>query len=81
MRRFHAITVKPYIIGYIVSAFKQRTSGSAHGLSVIVQSSTTLPSALEERCEAWMITFRKDLEEMSADSIAMEVRESLSPNF
>jgi len=59
-------------LGYIVSAFKQRTSGSAHGLSVIVQSSTTLPSALEERCEAWMITFRKDLEEMSADSIAME---------
>lgn len=59
-------------LGYIVSAFNRKTAGNVRGLGVVVQSSTTLPLDLERRCEAWIVQFRKELEEMSEDRIAME---------
>jgi secreted Zn-dependent insulinase-like peptidase len=59
-------------LGYIVSAFARKTAGSTWGMSIVVQSSTALPSVLEERCEAWLRLFRKELEEMPAEEIAQE---------
>lgn len=59
-------------LGYIVSAFARKNTGGAWGLSIIVQSSTSLPVVLEERCEAWLSLFRKELEQMEAEEIAME---------
>lgn len=41
-------------------------------MSVVVQSSVALPDVLEERCEAWLETFRQELEAMSPTSIAKE---------
>jgi insulysin len=59
-------------LGYIVSAHARKTAGGAWGMSVVVQSSVALPEKLEERCEAWLRTFRQELEEMSPESIAQE---------
>jgi hypothetical protein len=59
-------------LGYIVSAFTRKTAGSAMGLSVLVQSSSTKPMELEERIENWLVLFRKELEDMPADDLAQE---------
>jgi len=59
-------------LGYIVSAFPRKIMGGGQGLSVVVQSSSTLPATLEERCEAWLESFHKELIEMPEDQIAME---------
>merc|ERR1712194_510747 len=59
-------------LGYIVSAFIRNTSGNARSLSVVVQSSSTLPDVLEERVENWLIKFRKELEEMTEERLERE---------
>ena len=59
-------------LGYIVSAYTRKTSGGAWGLTVVVQSSNSPPEKLQERIEAWILTFRKEIEEMSPNHIAME---------
>jgi insulysin len=59
-------------LGYIVSANARRTAGGGWGMSVIVQSSVALPEKLEERIEAWLAVYRKELEEMSPESMARE---------
>lgn len=59
-------------LGYIVSAFVRKTSGGARSLSVVVQSSSTLPDVLEERVENWLIEFRKELEEMPEERLERE---------
>jgi insulysin len=59
-------------LGYIVSTFARKTAGSTWGLSVVVQSNVALPEKLEERCEAWLEQFRRELEEISPASIATE---------
>lgn len=59
-------------LGYIVSAFTRKTAGAAIGFSIVVQSSTFLPHELEKRCEAWLVSFRQELELMSAEEIAQE---------
>lgn len=59
-------------LGYIVSAFTRKTAGAAWGFTVVVQSSTASPNTLEERIENWLELFRKELEEMPAEMIAME---------
>jgi insulysin len=59
-------------LGYIVSAFVKKTAGGGNAFAVLVQSSSTLPAALEERCEAWLTQFRQELEEMPEERITME---------
>jgi insulysin len=59
-------------LGYIAGAFTRKTAGGSIGLSVMVQSSTTLPADLEERCEAWVTQFREELESMKAGDLANE---------
>lgn len=59
-------------LGYIVSAFTRKTAGGANAFAVLVQSSSTLPAKLEERCEAWLTQFRQELEDMPEERIAME---------
>lgn len=59
-------------LGYITSAFTRQTAGGVRCLGVLVQSSSTLPPKLEERCEAWIEQYRKEIEEMSEDRIANE---------
>ena len=59
-------------LGYIVSAYTRKTAGDARGLSVVVQSSSTLPDAIEERIEKWVEMYRKEIEDMSEERIAME---------
>jgi len=59
-------------LGYIVSSFTRKTAGSALGFSVVVQSSTTLPAEIEKRIEAWLKTFREELELMPAEDLAKE---------
>lgn len=59
-------------LGYIVSAFTRKTAGGARGLSVVVQSSSTLPDVIEERIEEWVEMYRKEIENMSEEQIAME---------
>ena len=59
-------------LGYIVSAFTRKTAGAAWGLTVVVQSSSASPQVLEDRIEAWIKLFHKELEEMPAEMIAME---------
>ena len=59
-------------LGYIVSAFTRKTAGGSNAFAVLVQSSSTLPPVLEERCEAWLTQFRQELEEMPEERIAME---------
>lgn len=59
-------------LGYIVSAHTRKTTGGAWGLTVVVQSSNAPPEVLEERIEAWLKTFRQELEDMTPESLAME---------
>jgi secreted Zn-dependent insulinase-like peptidase len=59
-------------LGYIVSAHTRKTSGSAMGLSVLVQGSSSKPDELEDRIENWLETFRVELEAMSADDMSRE---------
>lgn len=59
-------------LGYIVSCFTRKTAGGGSSFSVVVQSSSTSPAKLEERCEAWLETFRQELEEMPKERVAME---------
>ena len=59
-------------LGYIVSAYTRKTTGAAWGFTVVVQSSNASPEKLEERIEAWVETFRQQLEEMDPERIAME---------
>jgi len=60
------------IIGYIVSAFTRKTAGGTVGFSIVVQSSTTLPHELEDRVEAWLLSFREELQQMPSEDIAQE---------
>jgi len=59
-------------LGYIVAAVVKKSTGGGNGLHVIVQSSSTLPPELEERCLRWVEQFRKELEEMPDSRFAME---------
>ena len=61
-------------LGYIVSVYCRKTAGGAWGLTVVVQSSSKSPKYLEERIEAWLKTFRQELEEMTPEALAMEAR-------
>lgn len=59
-------------LGYIVSVFPRKTAGGSWGMSIVVQSSVALPEILEERCEAWLELYRKELEEMDPEDVARE---------
>ena len=59
-------------LGYIVSAFVKKSTGGGNVFCVLVQSSNTLPAALEERCLRWVEQFRKELEEMPPERYAQE---------
>jgi len=59
-------------LGYIVSTFSRKTVGGGWGLSAVVQSSVALPEKLEERVEAWLETFRSEIEEEDPENLAME---------
>jgi len=59
-------------LGYIASAHIRRSAGGSRGLAIVVQSSSTLPQELENRCEAWLATYRTELHEMSEERLAME---------
>lgn len=59
-------------LGYIVSAFIKKSIGGGNAFCVLVQSSNTLPAALEERCLRWVEQFRQELEDMPPDRYAME---------
>lgn len=59
-------------LGYIAGAFTRKTAGGSMGLSVMVQSSSTLPAVLEARCEAWIEQFRNELENMKPGDFANE---------
>ncbi|KAL9185105.1 hypothetical protein ACHAXT_002882, partial [Thalassiosira profunda] len=59
-------------LGYIVSAFVNKMSGGGNAFCVLVQSSNTLPPALEERCLRWVEQFRQEMEEMPPERFAME---------
>jgi len=61
-------------LGYIVSVYTRKTAGGTWGLTVVVQSSTKSPKYLEERIEAWLETFQKELEEKSPETFATEAR-------
>ena len=61
-------------LGYIVSAFTRRVAGGSWGLTVVVQSSVATPLKLEERIQEWLKVFRKELEEMDPQLIAMEAQ-------
>ena len=43
-------------------------------MTVVVQSSSQSPKYLESRIEEWIKTFRKELEEMTPETMAMEAR-------
>lgn len=59
-------------LGYIVSTFARKTTGGGWGLSVVVQSSNSIPEVLEDRVENWLKLFRAELEEMEPENLAME---------
>eukprot|EP00559_Dactyliosolen_fragilissimus_P007895 CAMPEP_0184864396 /NCGR_PEP_ID=MMETSP0580-20130426/14781_1 /TAXON_ID=1118495 /ORGANISM="Dactyliosolen fragilissimus" /LENGTH=1210 /DNA_ID=CAMNT_0027363151 /DNA_START=55 /DNA_END=3687 /DNA_ORIENTATION=+ len=59
-------------LGYIVSAFVKKTSGGGQAFTIVVQSSTTMPDALEDRCEAWLKQFREELVDFPPERFAME---------
>jgi len=61
-------------LGYIVSVYTRKTAGGTWGLTVVVQSSSKPPKYLEERIEAWLKTFRAELDEKSPDTFATEAR-------
>ena len=56
----------------IVYAFVKKSNGGGNAFCVLVQSSNTLPPALEERCLRWVGQFRQELEEFSEEYFAME---------
>ena len=60
-------------LGYVVSAHARKTAGGVWGMSVVVQSSVALPEVLEKRCEAWLVAFRQELNDMTPEEIAQEV--------
>ena len=59
-------------LGYIVSAFTKKTTGGGNAFCTIVQSSNTLPPAVEERCLRWVEQFHKELIDMPEERFAME---------
>jgi hypothetical protein len=59
-------------LGYIVSSGARKSAGGAWVLSTVVQSSVAEPSVLEDRMEAWLVSFRQELEEMDPESYATE---------
>ncbi|KAL3809582.1 hypothetical protein ACHAXA_005798 [Cyclostephanos tholiformis] len=59
-------------LGYIVSAFVKKITGGGNAFCIVVQSSSTLPPALEERCLRWVEQFRQELDEMPDERFAME---------
>ena len=65
-------------LGYIVSASTRKVAGGSWGISVVVQSSIASPVKLEERIQDWFKVFRRELEEMDAEEIAMEARSVVS---
>lgn len=60
-------------LGYIVSAFGKKIAGGGNAFCVVVQSSSTLPPAIEESCLKWIEQFRSELEDMTEDRLLMEV--------
>ncbi|KAL7468998.1 hypothetical protein ACHAXS_009237 [Conticribra weissflogii] len=61
-------------LGYIVSAFTKKITGGGNAFCVLVQSSNTLPPGVEERCLRWVEQFRKEIENMPEERIAMEAQ-------
>jgi insulysin len=61
-------------LGYIVSVYVRKTAGGVWGLTIVVQSSSQTPKYLESRIEEWIKIFRKELEEMTPEAMAMEAR-------
>jgi len=59
-------------LGYIVSAHVRKTVGGARYLSVVVQSSTTLPIRIEERVENWLANFREELVDIDEERLRQE---------
>eukprot|EP00531_Pseudo-nitzschia_arenysensis_P017139 CAMPEP_0116149838 /NCGR_PEP_ID=MMETSP0329-20121206/19195_1 /TAXON_ID=697910 /ORGANISM="Pseudo-nitzschia arenysensis, Strain B593" /LENGTH=1190 /DNA_ID=CAMNT_0003646247 /DNA_START=113 /DNA_END=3685 /DNA_ORIENTATION=+ len=61
-------------LGYIVSVYTRKTAGGTWGMTVVVQSSSQGPKYLEGRIEAWLKSFREELEEKSPEEFAKEAR-------
>jgi len=61
-------------LGYIVSVYTRKTARGTWGLTVVVQSSSKSPKYLEERIEAWLKTFRQELEDRNPETLATEAR-------
>jgi insulysin len=59
-------------LGYIVSAFTKKITGGGNAFCVLVQSSSTLPPAIEESCLKWVEQFRRELEKMPDERFVME---------
>jgi secreted Zn-dependent insulinase-like peptidase len=59
-------------LGYIVSSGSRKSAGGSWALSTVVQSSVAEPSVLEERIEAWLVSFREELQQMHPEAIATE---------
>jgi secreted Zn-dependent insulinase-like peptidase len=55
-----------------VSAFPRKLSGGSIGLSIVIQSSSYLPSYLEERCFNWLGVFKEEIKAMLDERIKME---------
>jgi len=68
---YHQLRTKEQL-GYIVSAYVRKVTGGAWTFVIVLQSSVALPSVLEERSEAWLAQFRKEIEELSAEQLAQE---------
>jgi insulysin len=60
-------------LGYLVSAHASRFNG-ALGLTLLVQSSTAAPRALEERMAAWCHTFAGELDALTPEACATNAR-------
>jgi insulysin len=65
-------------LGYIVSASTRKVAGGSWGISVVVQSSSASPVVLEDRIQEWFKVFRKELDEMDPEEVAMEARSVVS---
>lgn len=61
-------------LGYIVSVSARKTVGNAWGMSVIVQGGVALPEEVEERIEAWLVKYRKELEAQKPSAFAAEAQ-------
>ncbi|KAI2497496.1 hypothetical protein MHU86_16998 [Fragilaria crotonensis] len=59
-------------LGYVVSAFVRKVAGGAWSLAVVIQSSVAMPSVLEERSQAWLTSFRQELEELTLEDLEKE---------